>query len=314
MKHTYTILLACLGISGLLCGDLEGSASNSEASHTIKKKSKKAHTAKKKSKVKASKKSEKSAATPKHYIYPRQPRPKNQKPGVVLSGLSMKGNSLVPFSKDSKKDLHDGMMHVYENTFHAKHGHVLQVINAIIESKSKKQVTQFKKAAARVHESPDDWNALKEAVTCYDAIACIQVELFEKQRLQKKEPELNNRLQKTLRTIAHTQSELSYASHSLAHSRKLLEEYAQDHHLDQYIKNTEKALKSEKIQNKFNTTDDRLVQTRNRLVALCVLLEGAAVHYCAVKEALVTDMEKQSVLVGKAINVILKEIKMTLLA
>ena len=313
MKHINTILLACLVISGLLCENLEASSSNSKKSHKAQTKPKAKALASKKSDN--DKKSEKSVAPAKHYIYPRSSlRPKNQKPGVVLSSLSIKGNCLVPYGKDSKKDLHDGMMHIYENTFHAKHGHVLEIMQAIVETNSSKEFAKFKKAVNRIHASSDDWNALKDAVSLYNAFACKQVELFEKQRLQKREPELNNKLQKAVTKIAHTQSALMYASHSLAHSRNLLEEYAQDPRLDQYIKNAEKALKSNAIQNKFNTSDKRLVQTRNRLVALCVLLEGAIVHDCAVQDALVTDMEKQSVPVQKTIDAIIKEIKQTLLA
>ena len=55
------------------------------------------------------------------------------------------------------------------------------------------------------------------------------------------------------------------------------------------------------------------MQVKNRLIALCVLLEGAVLQYCAVKEALVTEIEKQSLPMQQSIDVIIKEIHATLL-
>ncbi len=324
----YTMLLACLALSGLIyakADEVDKSAKKHKAPAAkaqLKTKSKgseskklMAANSKDKNTVSSLKKPKKFAPrNNKHYIYPRSSsRAKNQNSGVVLSGLSAKGNMLIPFSKDSQKDKHAGIMHVYDHAFHAKQGHVLELMSVIVDMKSKKALTVFKKALDRIHAASDDWGALKEAVTSYDEFACTTVELFAKERLQQREVPLNAKLKRTVRKIIHTQPELMYAAHKVAHSRLLLSEYAQDNRLDQYLKTTEKALKSDKIVRKFNSSKQRVVQTRNRLVALCVLLEGAVVNYCAVKDALVTDIEKQSLSAGKAIEEIIKEIQQTLL-
>ena len=211
MKSSYTLLLACLAISSLVYAKSEEHLVRSENADHKKSKSHKENSSK-----------------AKHYLYPRSSRPKKHASGVTLSGLSVKGNVLVPISKDTLKEAHNCMMHVYEHTFHAKHGHVLEVMQTIVESKSKKEFAAFKKAIARIHESSDDWNALKQASASYDLVALTYVEFCEKERLQEKKCELNSRLEKVLRKIAHTQPALVYASGKLAHSRLLLQEYAQD--------------------------------------------------------------------------------------
>lgn len=303
MKYMYILVIIFLGISEIFYQELQANPD--------KKKQSKAQA---KDTAFQDKKLEESKARSQHYIYPRaMHRSKNQKSGVVVSGFSMKGSALVPYGKDTKEARHDAMMHVYEHTFHEKHGHVLEIMQALVQSRTKKCLAQFLKAVAKIHKNSDDWGALKEAVSLYDEFACKHVEFFEKERLQKKEPEYNNKLQKSLKKIAHTQPALMYASHSLAHSRKLLEEYIQDSYLDQCMQNLEKSLKNDVIQGKFNSSESRVVQVLNRLVALCVLLEGAVVHYCAVQDALVTNMEKKSVPVGKAVHEIIKEIKLHLM-
>ena len=235
------------------------------------------------------------------------------KPGAVIPGLSMKGNTLIPFSKDSKKDMHYGMMHVYDHAFYGMHAHVIEIMKAIVEIQSKKSFLTFKKAIAKIHEASDDWGALKDAVSSYDAFACAQVALFKKKRLKTKDFSANAKLHKVVKKISHAQPALMYASGRVAHSRLLLAEYTQNHHLNTYLTTVEKTLKSNVVQKRFNTSDKHLVQVKNRLIALCVLLEGAVLQYCAVKEALVTEIEKQSLPMQQSIDVIIKEIHATLL-
>ena len=302
----YSLLCCMVAMSGFSYGESKESLQYLKKPKNVEKKS---HHKKEESKNKEKKSLEK----PKHYIYQKSGRPKKETPGVVVSGLSTQGNMLVPFSKNTAQEKHDGMMYLYDHTFHQKHGHITDLMIVLADWKSKKYLSAFKKSVNRIHESLDDWGALKDATESYDAFACCQVEIFENQRLAKKESALGGALQKKLRSLAHTQPELMFAAHKLAHSRLLLAQYAQDHRLDQCIASAEKSLKSKPLQKKFNTKDLRLVHARNRLVSLCILLEGAVVHYCAIQEALVSDMEKKSVPVQKAIDAIMKELQQTLL-
>lgn len=238
---------------------------------------------------------------------------KRSKPGVAIPGLSMKGNTIVPFSKDSKKELHDCIMHLYDHAFYGNHAHVLEIMNAIIELQTKKDCIRFKKASGAIHKASDNWRALQDAVSSYDVFACKQVEIFKKKRLQKIESVPHYRLQRAVRKISHKQPLLMYASGRLAHSRLLLSEYAQNDSLNQDILVLENMLKSSDIQKKFNTSNQRMVMIRNRLVALCVLLEGAVLHYCAVQESLVSEIEKQSLPEQKSMHAIIQEIQETVL-
>jgi len=245
-----------------------------------------------------------------HYIYPRT-RAKNQARGAKVPDVSIKGNKLVPFAKADKVMQHNAIMHVYATTFHDKHGHVLQVMQAAGPS-MQKEFKKFKKAVKNVCAYPEDWNLLQESMHWYDMIAISEVNAFSKEREAKSKLKVNKKLEVTLKKVAHSKPLLSYAAQSLNHSKLLLEEYAFNIRLIQHVESLQKAMENKKTKMKFNTPE--MAQARNRMVALVVLLEGAAVHYGAIIEAYADEAQKQSVSVDNVIESLIREIKDTLRA